>query len=71
MFNIVGYDREIIDRVLNESLVIPLGLEKNSNFLQLMFIFFEEVSKGCVSQTSLVMFMLKMTSTAPLLNTFR
>lgn len=28
MFNILGYDREIVDRVLNESLVIPLELKK-------------------------------------------
>lgn len=28
MFNILGYDREIFDRVLNESLAIPLGLKK-------------------------------------------
>lgn len=46
MFNILGYDREIFDRVLNESLAIPLGLKKKFNYLQLMFIFFEEVSKG-------------------------
>lgn len=32
MFNIFGYDREIFDRVLNESLAIPLGLKKNQLF---------------------------------------